>query len=398
MNDDTTNNITLAQSIAAAMQLRLPGTAGRVARKMRYIDEVAPKFRAGGMVRDLPEERFERLWSVGIASHSNHVPAFGGVLYGAAALRQDVVVAERKATPNYQDSQVDVADMTFVQVDNRLQWKEYGLTYQLLEDLFSGTTLPDLVLLDLPLLVFRGIQAASVGDDDVRDEWEGLLDLLSRFWGRYASRCYPTNPQGPLVVHLGRQHFGAVLIAIQAEGVKGTVDPVAPELATLVAGQWDDLRRAGVNRVLKGLLRPGKRTAAFPYAALGRDALRAAPKLLGETGLLGFHMQIGYRTPVWQVETIGPADRWTPEALDRLASLLRFLTLHDHPGALPLPLWYATRLVKVRDKLLYGYRAAMTQMLREQAVDRAWLEDVDELEDFAAGLPADWPEEGTGVR
>lgn len=383
MNDDPSDTITLAQSIAAAMQLRLPGTAGRVARKMRYIDEVAPKFRTGGLVRDLPDERFERVWAVGIASHSNHVPAFGGVLYGAAALRQDVVVAERKATASYQDSQVDVADMTFVQVDNRLQWKEYGLTYQLLEDLFDGASLPDLVLLDLPLLVFRGIQAASVGDDDVRDEWEGLLDLLSRFWGRYAGRCYPSNPNGPLVVHLGRQHFGAVLTAIQAEGVKGAVDPVTPELAALVAGQWDDLRRAGVNRVLKGLLRPGKRTAAFPYAALGRDALRAAPKLLGETGLLGFHMQIGYRTPVWQVETVGPTDRWTPEALDRLAALLRYMTLHDHPGALPLPLWYATRLVKVRDKLLYGYRAAMTQMLREQAVDRAWLEGVDELSEIA---------------
>jgi len=39
-------NVELAQSLAAAMQLRLPGTAGRVARKMRYIDEVAPRFRA----------------------------------------------------------------------------------------------------------------------------------------------------------------------------------------------------------------------------------------------------------------------------------------------------------------------------------------------------------------
>jgi hypothetical protein len=379
MNEAESDSITLAQSIAAAMQLRLPGTAGRVARKMRYIDEVAPKFRAGGLVRDVPELAFERLWAVGIASASNHIPAFGGVLYGAAALRQDVTLVERKASPNYQDSQVDVADMTFVQVDNRLQWREYRLTYQLLEELFDGTTLPDLILLDLPLLVFRGVQAASIGDDDVREEWEDLLALLSRFWGRYAARCYPSNPNGPLVAHLGRQHFGAVLTAIQAEGAKGAVDPVTPELAGLIAGEWDELRRAGVNRVLKGLLRPGKRTAAYPYTALGRDALRAAPKVLGEAGLLGFHMQVGYRTPVWQVETVGPADRWTPDALDRLAAMLRHLTLHDHPKALPLPLWYATRLARVPDKLLYNYRGAMTQMLREQAVDRAWLEGVDEL-------------------
>jgi len=126
-------------------------------------------------------------------------------------------------------------------------------------------------------------------------------------------------------------------------------------------------------------VRPGKRTAAYPYAALGRDALRAAPQLLGEQGLVGFHMQTGYRTPIWQVETLGTPDLWRSEALDRLAATLAYLTLYDHPGALPLPLWYAMRLVKVSDKLLKGYRGAMTHMLREQTVDRAWLEGVEEF-------------------
>jgi len=379
------DSITLSQSIAAAMQLRLPGTAGRVARKMRYIDEVAPRFRGGGLVRDVLPARSERLWTVGVASTSNSIPAFGGVLYGAAALRQDVTLVEGAegkpptATPSYQDSQVDVADMTFVQVSNRLVWKEYHLTYSLLETLFEEATLPDLILLDLPLLVVRGLHAAALADDDVRDEWKELMELMSRFWGRYAACCFPLNPNGPLVAHLGRKHFGAILTAVRSDGVKGAIDPVTPELAQLVADEWDALRRAGVTRVLRGLLRPGKRTAAYPYAALGRDALRAAPKLLGEQGLVGLHMQVGYRTPVWQVETLGPPDRWTPESLDRLAATLTYLTLHDHPGALPLPLWYAMRLVKVKDKLLYGYRAAMTQLLREQTVDRAWLEGVEEF-------------------
>ena len=372
-------SITLSQSIAAAMQLRLPGTAGRIAHKMRYIDDVAPRFRQGGLVRDVPQTRFERVWAVGIAAASNHVPAFGGVLYGAAALRQDVTVTGGKAAPNYQDSQVDVADMTFVQVANRLVWKEYALTYALLEDLFAEPSLPDLILLDLPLLVMRGMHAAALADDDAAEEWEALLDLLARFWGRYAVRCFPQDPHGPLVAYLGRGHFGAILNALHAEGVKGAVDPVTPDLARLVADDWADLRRAGVTRVLKGLLRPGKRTAAYPYAALGKDALRAVPHTLGEQGLVGFHQQVGYRTPVWQVETLGAPHLWTPDALDRLAALLAYLTLYDHPGALPLPLWYAKRLVKVSDSLLKGYRGAMTNMLREQTVDRAWLEGVEEF-------------------
>lgn len=390
---DGMKSIELAQSIAAAMQLRLPGTAGRVARKMRYIDEIAPSFRAGGLVRDVPEAHFERVWAAGIATASNSIPAFGGVLYGAAALRQDVNLVEGKATPSYQDSQVDVADMTFVQVSNRLVWKEYRLAYSLLEELFEEATLPDLILLDLPLLVVRGLHVAALADEDVRDEWNDLLELMTRFWGRYAERCFPSNPDGPLVGHLGRRHFGAILTAIQADGVKGAVDPVTPELAQLVADEWADLRRAGVTRVLRGLLRPGKRTAAYPYAALGRDVLRAAPRLLGEQGLIGFHMQVGYRTPVWQVETLGPPDRWLSEALDRLAAMLVYLTLHDHPGALPLPLWYAMRLVKIKDKLLYGYRAAMTQMLREQSVDRAWLEGVEEFGEGMTGLEWEMPNE-----
>jgi len=184
-------SIQLSQSIAAAMQLRLPGTAGRVARKMRYIDKVAPRFRAGGLIRAVPEMCFERLWAVGVASVSNSIPAFGGVLYGAAALRQDVNLVDGKATPSYQDSQVDVADMTFVQTSNRLIWKEYRLAYSLLEALFEETTLPDLIVLDLPLLIVRGLHVAALADDDVRDEWNDMLELITRFWGRYAARCFP---------------------------------------------------------------------------------------------------------------------------------------------------------------------------------------------------------------
>lgn len=380
MLKEVPSDITLAQSIAAAMQLRLPGTTGRIAAKLRYIDGVAPRLRDGGLVRDLPAARVDRLWAVGIGTAAQDIAAFGGVLYGAAALRQDVMVAGHRASLSYQDSQVDVADMSFVQVANRLLWKEYALAYALLEELFDGGDLPDLVLLDLPLLVGRGFQGAAQPDDDVRTEWEEVLVLLTRFWTRYASRCYPAHPTGPMVLHLGRQHFGAAMNAIKAEGVQGAIDPVTPELAALIAAGWDDMRRAGIDRVLKGLLRPGKRTAAYPYAALGREALRSAPKLLEEPGLVGFHLQAGYRTPVWQVETLGPADRWTPDALDRLGSLLVYLTLHDNPGALPLPLWYATHLVRVKESLLYGYRGAMTQMLRAQTVDQAWLEGVEELE------------------
>ena len=72
------DSITLSQPIAAAMQLRLPGTAGRVARKMRYIDQVAPRFRAGGPIRDVPEMRYPTIptfhkWQLRIGGRVQHL-------------------------------------------------------------------------------------------------------------------------------------------------------------------------------------------------------------------------------------------------------------------------------------------------------------------------------------
>jgi hypothetical protein len=65
--------------------------------------------------------------------------------------------------------------------------------------------------------------------------------------------------------------------------------------------------------------------------------------------------------------------------------------LDSHPRALPLPLWYAKRFARVPDKLLYGYRATMTQVLREQTVDRAWLEGVEDFDQETAEL--DWEQD-----
>jgi hypothetical protein len=65
----------------------------------------------------------------------------------------------------------------------------------------------------------------------------------------------------------------------------------------------------------------------------------------------------------------------------------------DHrPRALPLPLWYAKRFARVPEKLLYGYRAAMTQVLREQTVNRAWLEGIEEFGEGMTGLEGEMPD------
>jgi len=41
-------SIELSRALAAAMSLRLPGTVGKIANKMRYIDAKSPQFIRGG--------------------------------------------------------------------------------------------------------------------------------------------------------------------------------------------------------------------------------------------------------------------------------------------------------------------------------------------------------------
>lgn len=374
-------SIDMVQSITAAMSLRLPGTVGKIANKMRYIDEKAPLFTQGGLIRSIPRDRYDLLHAVGIASKSSSLPAFGGMLYGAAALRHDVVVADGKVTDTYQDSRVDVSDMNFLDAAQRLTWKEYVLSYQLLEDLFAEPRLPHLILLRLPLLVIRAEQSVSLEDEDVREEWQAVMQVMERFWSRNLRRCFPQDPEGPIIASVGRRYFGAVLNAIRAQGPDGTPEEITQALVDLVTQEWTRLREVGIMRTLRGFLKAGRRTIAYYYRALGSDILRAQPRILSAHGLLGFHMQVGYRTPIWQIETIGEPGSWTTADLDRLASLIQYLTLYDNPKASPLPLWYAANLGRMPKEVLVNYMKETLNMLRDQSVERAWLEGIEALEE-----------------
>ena len=136
------NSIELSKEIAAAMSLRMPGTVGKIAHKMRYIEAKASKFAHGGAIRSIPSLQFDRVRSVGISSVSNWLPAFGGVLYGVAALRQDVTVAGNQIVSTFQDSRVEVNDTNYLETKQRLAWREYILVYELLSEIFNETELP----------------------------------------------------------------------------------------------------------------------------------------------------------------------------------------------------------------------------------------------------------------
>lgn len=376
-------SIELSRALAAAMSLRLPGTVGKIANKMRYIDAKAPQFVRGGIIRAVEAQRFERVHAVGISSKSRSMPALGGVLYGAAALRHDVIVSGNQVTEGFQDSRVDINDMNFLDASERLAWKEYILVYRLLTDLMESDTRPDVIFVDIPLLVPRAEQSVSLGEPEVEAEWNELLEVMEGFWQRFLPALFPNDPKGPFLVSLQsrRDLNAAVLNALREKGAEGSPEAISTEAVTLVQNEWLQLRQVGVLRFLRGALRAGHRTAAYYYEALGRQMKRFEPKTVATHGLIGFHIQVGIRTPIWKVETVGAAGQWDSASLDKLASMTAYLTLNDNPHMTPLPLWYAEQLVKMPREVLSNYLRSTLGMLKDRAVDRAWLEGVDTMDE-----------------
>jgi len=376
-------SIELARALAAAMSLRLPGTVGKIANKMRYIDSKASLFVRGGIIRSIESRRFDRVYAVGVSSKSRSMPALGGILYGAAALRHDVVVAGNQVTEGFQDSRVDINDMNFLDASERLVWKEYILVYRLLTDLMDSDTRPDVIFVDIPLLVPRAEQSLSLAEPDVEEEWRELIDVMEAFWQRFLPSIYPNDSNGPFLVSLQsrRDLNAAVLNALREKGAAGSPEAINTEALDLVQREWTQLRRVGVIRFLRGALRAGHRTAAYYYEALGRQMKRFEPRTVANHGLIGFHIQVGLRTPIWKIETVGAPGQWDSEALDKLASMTAFLTLNDNPQMKPLPLWYAEELVKMPREVLSNYLRSTLGMLKDRAVDRAWLEGVDTMDE-----------------
>ena len=376
-------SIELARAIAAAMSLRLPGTVGKIANKMRYIDSKAPLFVRGGIIRSIESRRFDRVYAVGVSSKSRSMPALGGILYGAAALRHDIVVSANQVTEGFQDSRVDINDMNFLDASERLAWKEYILVYQLLTDLLDSDTKPDVIFVDIPLLVPRAEQSLSLAEPDVEEEWRQLIEVMEAFWQRFLPSIYPNDLNGPFLVSLQsrRDLNAAVLNALREKGPAGSPEAISSEALDLVQCEWVQLRRVGVLRFLRGALRAGHRTAAYYYEALGRQMKRFEPRTVANHGLIGFHIQVGLRTPIWKIETVGAPGQWDSEALDRLASITAFLTLNDNPRMRPLPLWYAEQLVMMPREVLSNYLRSTLGMLKDRAVDRAWLEGIETMDE-----------------
>jgi hypothetical protein len=373
----------LAQEMTAQLQLGMFGTVGKLARQLRAVDRIAPKLKAGGMVRpiNIVMDRLRRV--VGISAASRNIQAFSGLLYGVGALAHHMSAKGSDIANTGQQSRMDVGDMSLLEHERRIKWKTYRLVYELLEEVFTATDLPDLVLLDVPLVMGREVYANAMAHDEtdelLEEEISELRDRLELFWNRHIDRCFPFDPGGPRIVTLRRGRFAHLLRLVHAKGAQISPDPISAEVTDLVQKEWPRLLSVGVDRLIKGILAPEHRSAAFDYAYETQDP-RAFPKSLVSRGSMGFHYLTGLRAEPVQVEVIGAAAAWMEasgsEALDNLAADLMALTFFDHKQqSWPLPLWYARHGVEVVGKkgILEFYKREAMRTMKEEQVDQAWL-------------------------
>lgn len=373
---------TLAQELAAQIQLGLYGTVGKLARQMRSIDSFCPPLRNGGLVRKLNVNRDEKRFVTGIAAAAHHLPAWGGLLYAVGALQQELTVEGATIIRARQDSRLDAGDMTWLEYERRLEWKCLQQVYELMAAIFDSSELPTYIVVDIPLVLGRDTYAQVLEDSELnrelKVELERLRNQVNGFWNANLERCFPFNPNGPRIISLGRRRFGSLLHLLESEGSRVTPDDIDPEVVQLVKDRWQDILSVGIERLMVGLLGAEQRTAAFEFK-VGQQSEWAFPKALLQQGTLGFHYLSGLRSKPVLVQTPGSAAIWEQaggsKVLDEIASDLVALTYFDSKHAIPLPLWYAQEGVKVIKSPgpLQLYKQETLRAMREEQVEQTWL-------------------------
>jgi hypothetical protein len=387
MSDCTDPNVPLARNLAVITQLHLPGTAGRLAQQIRDLEAAAPAFAEAGLVckviRPVPLD----VHAAGIAS-TTPTPerVMGGFLYAAGAVRLDVIVDDNRVSTGTQDSVCEVDDIDFEDQRNRLKLIGIRQAYELADAAMRDGERRDLLLLDCPLLLSRSMVAprGDAAHQAHRVAYEGAINAIKSFWGTHRERLFPWNPTGTVVVGIGTGRYAAILrLATQdlrtSDG-RGFVLPgeaIDPDALGQVGQMSRAIASIGQQRFLHGMLGPFTRTASY---RLNVQSPRMEPPDLADEGVVGFHFKGAVGTSARFAHMVGPPERWTREALDRVAGLLMALSAVGGRQAIPLPLLLAARELRPLDGFLKHYVSQVRGHLCSRKLEKGWLDGLDDLD------------------
>jgi hypothetical protein len=386
MDGDKQGNTTVSQSIVANIQLGLPATVSKLSAKMRFIDKIAPTLKDGGVIRNIELMNPVTINASGIACSNRTSNAFGGILYVAGAVRQDILIKDGTIYKTRQESKVEVDEIDDLDSQKKLKFIDIINAYNLLTELMEEDEKPELVLLDVPLLLERADAPLDDRTDIVKIYNKCRKEIL-KFWEKYKNDIYPFNRNGVKIASIGAKKFGAVVFALTDENMKYIPDVIDKGIISRVKDLMPKLQEVGIKRLMTGILVKRTRTAAFQYDGINKDS-RLEPEELRDTGLMGMHIKAGNNTPPLLVEVLGNVMDWNTDMLDELASQIISLITFDQEKALPMPLWYAKYALKPieatdngKNRILEYYKLQARESLKNEELESIWKENLDVFEE-----------------
>lgn len=384
MSGTMRNDTPLAQSLVASVQLNLPGTVARLSSKMRFIDKVAPQLKEAGIVRNVPIIRNPTMRAAGIATAARAIPAFGGILYLSGAVRQDLFIDKGSIYKTTQESVSDLDEIDDLDFAQKIAFVNLINAYKLLDELMDTPDKPEIILMDVPLLLERS-DVPQMERGEHYKLYQKVIKIIEGFWTKHQNKIFPFNPEGLRIASLRTGKFGAIVLALNSDSADYIADTLNDKALSLIKEEetMERIKSVGVKRLLQGILHNHSRTAAFQFEGISPQN-RFEPESLRHLGLMGMHIKAGLNTPPMLVEFFGTAKTWDSTSLDTFASQIISLFTMDQPKALPLPLWYAKHSLKAisaKPGVLEYYKSQAKQMLNDEEIDNIWRADIDIFEE-----------------
>lgn len=375
------SSVNLAQALAIDSQLRLPGSAGRLLKQIRDIEQVAPIFRQAGLVKAVDKPKVVNLQVSGIATRSCLEKALGGFLYVSAAVRSDLLIADNKVSTLGHDSISELDDIDFEAQRKRLELIEIRQSYDLAEKVLQSEEIPDLILVDTPLFLSRDMIPLK---RNVRhtQEYARTESVIEKFWQKYRERLYPWDENGPVLAGIMAERFSAIVsIAKQdlrtADGRKHLLltDGFDDSLTNRLDQLEESLTGIGDLRFIHGILNSFSRTIAF---RMTENRSRMEPATEVELGVIGFHFRSSQAGQIKMAQLAGEETDWGTSKLDEVANRLMVLDMQNHKKAMPLPLLLGYQQLEILPKFAEYYRKGLHGALQENEVETTWLTGLDE--------------------
>jgi hypothetical protein len=373
--------INLAQSLAIDSQLRLPGSAGRLLKQIRDIEQIAPLFRDSGLIKAVTKPTLVNLRVNGIATRSCLDKALGGFIYASAAVRTDLLIEDNKVSTIGGDSISELDDIDFEAQRKRLDLIEIRQAYQLVERQLLSDAPCDLILIDTPLFLARDMAPL---DRNIRHkaEYEKTKHIIESFWQKYRTSLFPWNKNGVVLASILAERFSAI-VSIARQDLRSEqcrkqileTDGFNHYESQKLQSIEERLRGIGDLRFINGILGNYSRTIAF---RLSQKEDRMEPNQEAMKGLIGFHFRSARTGQIKMVELAGDEPDWQSNDLDLVSTRLMVLDMQNKGNAMPLPQLLGYQQLTILPKFATFYRQNLHNALKNNEIEKVWLAGLDE--------------------